>query len=134
MQIIHDKTIINIETWAVVYDDAFEWDGPVAHVGGKAPKAPKVPPPTAEETEQRQIANLASRQSLYDQGFETYKDNAGALQLRPRARTADETSQEQLERDIMARFRADLHKKPGEVRTIYCYLFFLRKLFAVYHY
>lgn len=115
MQQIHRKTIIDIETGAVVYDDAVQWRGPVVQAGGKAPKAAKVPPPSAEEIEQRQIANLASRQSLYDQGFETYKDDSGALQLRKRELTPQEMEQQQLETDIMARFRKDLNKKPGEV-------------------
>ena len=84
MQKIHRKTIINIDSGDVVYDDVFQWSGPMAQAGGKAPKAAKVPPPTEEETEQRQIANLASRQSLLDQGYETFKDESGKLQLRRR--------------------------------------------------
>lgn len=68
---IHTKTIINIETGTVVYDDAYIDVGPVALAGGKKPKTQMVqaPPPSQDEIEQRQLSNTLSKISLQQQGY-----------------------------------------------------------------
>ena len=72
MQKIHQKTIIVIETGAVVYDDAYLWAGLIAEAG-KAPKMKMAqpPPPSAEEIEQRQLSNMISKLSLNQMGYDT---------------------------------------------------------------
>ena len=164
MTTVHNKTVINIETGAVVFDDAFQWSGPVVHTGGgKAPKTQVVqpPPPTQEEIEARQMSNFMAKMQMNEMGYEAnpsnrtqaqidsdiaYRQNIldtglnqgnkideaertgtqaaidafrnekpGAGGFRKRALTQEEIDQADLEKKIMARFREDLDKRPGQV-------------------
>jgi hypothetical protein len=111
---IHTKTIIDIETGVVLYDDGYFYSGPIAEVKGPKVKTVAPPPPSTEEVEQRQLSNLVSKMALGEQGYEVYNEG-GQLQLRKRALTPEEQQQSDIEAKMQRRFMEELDRMPGQV-------------------
>lgn len=112
---IHYKTITDIATRAVLYDDVVNYEGPIALCGAPKIKMAQPPPPTVEETEQRQLTNAATKASMLASGYETYRDSSGTLQLRPRALTPEEEEERMQDKIIRSRLTEELKRRPGEV-------------------
>ena len=69
---IYTKLVVDIASNAILESEAFLHTGPVDELKGsvKSTSTTVIPPPTAEETDQRALANFANLQGLAQQGYE----------------------------------------------------------------
>lgn len=112
--IVYKRLIIDIASNKVLYQEPFEYAGPIAHMKGKKAKMKKIeaPPASFEETEFRRQSLSAQKLAMHEQGYE-WNSKTGEFEKRPLSLL--EQQEEQDRQDLYKNAIAKMKMNLGEV-------------------
>lgn len=116
----YKKICIDIATGKVLEAETFDYEGPIAHLGGgksKTTTTVNIPPPTAEETRAKAISNLVNEANLNTLGYNITDDGSGNLSLVQRALTAEEQEQKDFDAKLQQQIRQRIMGGPVDPET-----------------